>query len=238
MCTLHTAALFGPPFCPRRQRRGAHEAGRGDLPEPVPQHQRPDHAAKLVPGPEAARRVHAACMHSDWQAVDRLAGRRRRGPRHAALRPSHRCAAAVPRPVPPRPLVQPPPCPVPTPPHTHSPPPPHTHTQRVLLLDYSKESGRISMRHYSVAVAPSGVRWGRRRGGACGCEVGPFRWAGPGARLPQLCCVACRGAAVIGTRAAAWSRPRASSPRLHVTCLLRTLDLFHVPAPPPPAART
>ncbi|EFN50837.1 hypothetical protein CHLNCDRAFT_10262, partial [Chlorella variabilis] len=29
--------------------------------------------------------------------------------------------------------------------------------QRVLLLDYSKESGRISMRHYSIAVAPSGV---------------------------------------------------------------------------------
>ncbi|KAL4420706.1 hypothetical protein ABPG75_010362 [Micractinium tetrahymenae] len=29
--------------------------------------------------------------------------------------------------------------------------------QRVLLLDYNKGSGRISMRHYSIAVAPSGV---------------------------------------------------------------------------------
>ena len=27
----------------------------------------------------------------------------------------------------------------------------------MLLLDYHKESNRISMRHYSVAVAPSGV---------------------------------------------------------------------------------
>ncbi|KAI7836036.1 hypothetical protein COHA_010067 [Chlorella ohadii] len=29
--------------------------------------------------------------------------------------------------------------------------------QRVLLLDYNKETQRISMRHYSIAVAPSGV---------------------------------------------------------------------------------
>ncbi|KAL4451376.1 hypothetical protein ABPG77_009448 [Micractinium sp. CCAP 211/92] len=29
--------------------------------------------------------------------------------------------------------------------------------QRVLLLDYNKQSRRISMRHYSIAVAPSGV---------------------------------------------------------------------------------
>lgn len=29
--------------------------------------------------------------------------------------------------------------------------------QRVLLLDYNKSTGRISMRHFSIAVAPSGV---------------------------------------------------------------------------------
>jgi hypothetical protein len=30
--------------------------------------------------------------------------------------------------------------------------------QRVMLLDHDKETGRISLRHYSIAVAPSGVR--------------------------------------------------------------------------------
>lgn len=55
--------------------------------------------------------------------------------------------------------------------------------QRVLLLDYNKESGRISMRHYSIAVAPSGVRWAPRDAGL-GAAVG--RGAAPAAAWPAL----------------------------------------------------
>lgn len=94
--------------------------------------------------------------------------------RPRACRPARCALLRLPRLPIPRALV--PTCRRPACPTRPAGPPPDTPAcapaalQRVLLLDYSKETGRISLRHYSIGVAPSGVRWARL---ACAAEPAP-----------------------------------------------------------------